>query len=54
MVVESMILRRFIHSSVPLRRLSDEMTTFAHGYSWFVWRHQNNHKGLTPANGNRL
>lgn len=24
MVVESMILRRFIHSSVPLRRLSDE------------------------------
>lgn len=50
-VVESMILSRFIHSSVPLRRLSEEICTFTHGYSWIVWRHPNNHIGLTPANG---
>ena len=30
MVVESMILRRFIHASVPFRRLSEEMCTFVH------------------------
>ena len=48
-VVESMILSRFIHSSVPLRRLSEEICTFTHGYSWIVWRHQNNHLGLNPA-----
>ena len=39
-VVELMILSRFIHSSVPLRRLSEEICTFTHGYSWIVWRHQ--------------
>ena len=39
-VVESMILSRFIHSSVPLRRLSEEICTFTHGYIWIVWRHQ--------------
>ena len=50
-VVESMILSHFIHSSVPLRRLSEEICTFTHGYSWIVWRHQNNHLGLNPANG---
>jgi hypothetical protein len=33
MVVESMILSCFIHSSVPLRRLSEEIATFAHGYN---------------------
>lgn len=27
------------------------ITTFTHGYSWIVWRHQNKHLGLTPANG---
>ena len=32
-------------------RLSEEITTFTHGYSWIVWRHQNNHLGLTPAIG---
>ena len=32
-------------------RLSEEICTFTHGYSWIVWRHQNNHLELTPANG---
>ena len=54
MVVESMMRRRFIHSSVPLRRLSEEMCTFAHRYLCFGSRLLNNDNGLTPANGNRL
>ena len=32
MVAESIILSRLIHSSAPLRRLSEEITTFTHGY----------------------
>ena len=49
MVVESMILSCFIHFFVPLRRVYEEITTFAHGYWLFVSRHKNNHLGLTPA-----
>lgn len=35
-VVESMMRKRFIQSSVPLHRLSEEMTTFAHGNFLFL------------------
>ena len=40
-----------LYKYYPEKCQSQEITTFAHGYSWFVWRQQNNHLGLTPANG---
>ena len=48
MVVESIMRNRFIHSSVPPRRLSEEITTFAHGYFFRFSNNKDNPKGLIP------